>query len=402
MKLKTPYADLWPPMSTEEFAALKADIDLHGVQELVDVTEDGEVLDGHHRLKIVPDAPTRIVEGLSPLERLAHVYRTKLVRGKPSMEQIKAIRKELIVVYLGLRDDEGRSQPEAAAMIGIPQQTLSRWGDKSKGATHVGNTYNCSVKVPKPEHATILKRAEAGETQSRIAADYGLSQPHVSSIIKAEAERRDIKTAKEEAAARSPKGQGIITGDFRKLGDQIKDSSVDLIFTDPPYDKAASILYADLAEFAARILRPGGLCIAYSGQVFLPDVLDALREHLTYAWLLAIKHTGGELRFRKYRIHNAWKPLAFFYKPPLDHPVWWDWVSDIISGGKEKTDHEWQQAEAEAEYYMKAFCPDKGVVVDPFCGSGTTGVVAKRLGFKWTAFEIDPGVAGKARERIAG
>jgi len=41
------------------------------------------------------------------------------------------------------------------------------------------------------------------------------------------------------------------------------------------------------------------------------------------------------------------------------------------------------------------------VVLDPFAGSGTTGVAARRLGCSFVGFEIDPGQAAAANERLA-
>ena len=40
------------------------------------------------------------------------------------------------------------------------------------------------------------------------------------------------------------------------------------------------------------------------------------------------------------------------------------------------------------------------VVLDPFCGSGTTGVAAMRLGRRFIGIEKDPGYAQLARDRI--
>ena len=40
------------------------------------------------------------------------------------------------------------------------------------------------------------------------------------------------------------------------------------------------------------------------------------------------------------------------------------------------------------------------VVLDPFCGSGTTAVAAKKLGRKWIAIELDEQMAGLANHRI--
>ena len=130
----------------------------------------------------------------------------------------------------------------------------------------------------------------------------------------------------------------------------------------------------------------------------MPQVLEAMAEHLTYGWCFGIGHTGGDLRFRKYRIQNKWKPVLGFYKPPLT--VWWDWFTDFISGGKEKSEHKWQQACDEALHFVNALCPENGIVCDPFCGSGTTCLAAKQSGRRWIAFETDKEAAEKARLRV--
>ena len=58
----------------------------------------------------------------------------------------------------------------------------------------------------------------------------------------------------------------------------------------------------------------------------------------------------------------------------------------------------------------KEICPhcgsDKGfaegTVLDPFIGSGTTGVVAKKLGRNYLGIELNPEYIKLAEERIAG
>lgn len=49
-----------------------------------------------------------------------------------------------------------------------------------------------------------------------------------------------------------------------------------------------------------------------------------------------------------------------------------------------------------------AGCPKGGTVLDPFAGSGTTGVVARRLGRRATLIEVNPDYAALARQRIEG
>jgi len=50
---------------------------------------------------------------------------------------------------------------------------------------------------------------------------------------------------------------------------------------------------------------------------------------------------------------------------------------------------------------VEALTPVDGLVCDPFCGSGTTGVAAMREGRRFIGIEIDPGYAAIARRRIA-
>ena len=72
-----------------------------------------------------------------------------------------------------------------------------------------------------------------------------------------------------------------------------------------------------------------------------------------------------------------------------------------MSGGKEKWDHEWQQAEGEAAHFIKALCPQGGIVCDPMCGSGTVCAAAAKQGFRHLGFDIDVEAVEKSRARIA-
>ncbi len=54
-----------------------------------------------------------------------------------------------------------------------------------------------------------------------------------------------------------------------------------------------------------------------------------------------------------------------------------------------------------AEPCIKAGCPVDGTVLDPFAGSGTTGVVASMLGRSFVGIELNPTYAEMARRRIA-
>ena len=49
---------------------------------------------------------------------------------------------------------------------------------------------------------------------------------------------------------------------------------------------------------------------------------------------------------------------------------------------------------------IKAGCPEGGTVLDPFFGSGTTGIVAKKLNRKWVGIELNPEYIKIAERRI--
>lgn len=48
-----------------------------------------------------------------------------------------------------------------------------------------------------------------------------------------------------------------------------------------------------------------------------------------------------------------------------------------------------------------AGCPEEGTVLDPFCGSGTVGAVAKRYGRRFIGIDLNPDYLEMARRRIA-
>lgn len=50
---------------------------------------------------------------------------------------------------------------------------------------------------------------------------------------------------------------------------------------------------------------------------------------------------------------------------------------------------------------IQAGCPDAGLVLDPFMGSGTTGLVARQLGCHYVGIELNPEYRDLAQKRIA-
>ena len=72
-----------------------------------------------------------------------------------------------------------------------------------------------------------------------------------------------------------------------------------------------------------------------------------------------------------------------------------------IATGQFKAAHYATFPERLVEPCILAGCPEGGTVLDPFAGSGTTGVVAKRLRRHFVGVEINPDYWQMATDRIA-
>lgn len=49
---------------------------------------------------------------------------------------------------------------------------------------------------------------------------------------------------------------------------------------------------------------------------------------------------------------------------------------------------------------IKAGCPENGIVLDPFMGAGTTGLVARKLNRNYIGYELNPEYIEIAENRI--
>ena len=205
-----------------------------------------------------------------------------------------------------------------------------------------------------------------------------------------------LRLVKRQAPLGARSGGHVLTGAACQLWDKLSNSSVDLFLTDPPYDRID--LYGDLAEMAAAKLKDGGLCLAYAGLGYMPDVLEAMRQHLTYHWIFAIKFSGPHMPVHDKRIQNSWQGIAAFSKGKSTA----GWITDYLhSAGREKDSHNWQKTLTDVEYLIEKLTAPGQLIVDPFCGSGTVPAACKKLGRRWLACELDSQTARVARGRVA-
>lgn len=198
-----------------------------------------------------------------------------------------------------------------------------------------------------------------------------------------------------------PTGAQIITGDFREVMAEMETDSVDMVFTDPPYDRAAVPMYEDLARLSARVLRPGGSLLCYAGHYALPDLFALMTPHLKFWWPIALFYSGAARRLPGKFVFIEWKPVLWFVK---EFRAGERLVSDSFrcQQAPEKVLHEWEQGQAEAEYYIDTITEPGALVLDPFCGSGTTCAAALAKGRRTIGIEVDQNRAAVARGRLGG
>jgi DNA methylase len=191
----------------------------------------------------------------------------------------------------------------------------------------------------------------------------------------------------------------VLVGDSRQLADLLPDESIDLIFTDPPYPKAFLPLYGWLAEVAARVLKPGGFLLTYTGNMYKDQVIAQLGEHLTYFWDYIALHAGmGTMVWPKNTVARHKSILAYVKgagKPRCRT------LGAFTGSGSDKRFHRWGQDEQTARYYIDCFSRPGDLVWEPFVGGGTTLLVCIQLSRHFIGFEIDECMAELARERLS-
>lgn len=119
---EAPY-QLLPPLSPDDYAALEADIIARGVLVPVEYDEQGNILDGHHRVRIceslgLVDWPRFVRKGLSEEEKRTHARALNLSRRHLSTAQKREI------VEAQLKETPSISSRAIAARFGVHHSTV--------------------------------------------------------------------------------------------------------------------------------------------------------------------------------------------------------------------------------------------------------------------------------------
>ncbi len=249
-----------------------------------------------------------------------------------------------------------------------------------------------------------------------------------------------------------PEDVVLVVGDAACL-DEIEDGSVDLVVTSPPYDLGLDYgpgiddalgrnAYLDLArrwaqEWWRKAAPQGRLCLnvpldtagetgprpAYADWVrVLGDVGWHYRTTIVWAEgnvsqqrargsvdspsaphviapveMVIVAHKGEWNLSAARRTHPAWG------QPDLLRAEWLDWTSGLwaFPGTSVPSWHTAPFPEELPRRLIKLFSFPGALVLDPFLGSGTSAVVAARLGRRFYGVDRNPEFVARARQRVA-
>lgn len=195
--LGTLFSDVIPPLSPEEYAALKADIEQNGLVKSILVDENNNILDGHHRYRACSElgmeVRTERCDGVGDEQdkrlriiTLNFIQRqmSKEDRQRLSDEQKRYAKKMLI---------DGRGLREIARLVGRSLSTIQGWRDSmgdrtgqseqstentNESLTAIADNSKKTSMIQQSnlaeQKAKVLALAASGARQSDIASAVGL------------------------------------------------------------------------------------------------------------------------------------------------------------------------------------------------------------------------------------
>ena len=184
----------------------------------------------------------------------------------------------------------------------------------------------------------------------------------------------------------------IICADCLEYMKQIPDKSVDLVLTDPPYgltnydwDKVPNKEYFD------EIFRIGKNQIIFGGNYYdLPK---------TESWIIWYKRpflktqSEAEMAWTSFKIKT--KVIEYIYAGNCE-----GYKNKLRVNYRKKSQHYAEKPTELIRNIITAYTQKRDLILDPFMGSGTTGVACKELNRNFIGIEIESKYYDIAKRRI--
>lgn len=159
-----PY-QLLPPLTDDEYTALKADIaERYDPAHPVVVDEDGNVLDGHHRFRACQELgitpPTVVLPGLTHEQKCEYALRANLARRHLTTVQKRAL------IRAELTRDGTRSDRHLGRLLGVDHKTVA-------AVRREGGEIPHSERLVADAEQILLLQSDAATEQQEAAAVAG-------------------------------------------------------------------------------------------------------------------------------------------------------------------------------------------------------------------------------------
>jgi len=228
----------------------------------------------------------------------------------------------------------------------------------------------------------------------------------------------------------------IINGNCFDELKKLPDKSIDMILTDPPYsltnlewDKEINL---DLMwkEFN-RVIKDNGAILVFGKQPFTTKLIYKNIKYFKQALVWKKQNIDNPTQAKK-RFCNITEDIIVFYKkPPEYHPQGVIRIDKPVKQGRGKSlaqvqerpenviqqytnyprnileynfdyprVHPTQKPVALLELLINSYSNNGDIILDPFMGSGSTGIAAKKLKRKFIGIELDEETFNLAKERI--
>ena len=430
IKINSEYFNLVNPLSQLEYEVLKNSISNKGLHLPIIINQDNVILDGHNRLKICQELGIEpkfeVKEFQDPLQEKEFVIEINLKRRHLNSFQIAELEYKMEEIYkerakmrsfsnLKNVNKETNLSTAPTDAIDVNKKEKDEDNDEETGKVSEIIAKKTGLSPRTYERAKTIIENGSEEVKEKLRSNKTTISKEYDKIQRDRKRQELLSQLNNIQSSTNPLNNNckLFHGDFIELQKEIADSSIDLIFTDPPYGKEYLPLYQELARLAVRVLKPGGSLVFFVGHIILDEVIRIFHNFslnnninnlgLKYWWTLAVKHSGNHQKIHPRHVFAEWKPLLWYVEGERANDLT---ISNTIGDYIESTPpskllHEWQQSTVEEEYIIKNLTIENQSILDPMMGSGTTGIAALNLKRKFIGIEKDGNTCNIAKERIS-
>ena len=206
----------------------------------------------------------------------------------------------------------------------------------------------------------------------------------------------------------------IICGDCLEVMKEWPDNCVDLVLTDPPYGKRL------LSKNGYVVGKPNERCLAkrkfYGVQQWDNEIpqketfqrmFDIGKEQIIFGGNYMVEHLPARSCWIVWDKDNIASPFAdcelawTSFSAGAKIVKWrWNGMLQEPNYAKEIRQHPTQKPLGVMRWILERYSKPNDLILDPFCGSGTTCVAAKMLGRRYIGIDISEKYCEIARQRL--